>query len=229
MSMSGDHLIDANVDPAGQRRAMDRMYRLQRHVYDASRKYYLLGRDQLIRDLAVPDGGSVLEMGCGTGRNLICAARRYPSAAIHGFDISDEMLKTAAAAVSRKGLHRRIRLAEGDAVTFDSGRAFGRTAFDRVYFSYTLSMIPAWVAALERAILLTAAGGEVHVVDFGQCERLPRPAGAALRCWLSAFHVTPRASLAEVAQQLADKHGLAMTFTPAHRGYDWHLKFVRAA
>ena len=27
--------------------AMDRMYRWQRHIYDVTRKYYLLGRDAL--------------------------------------------------------------------------------------------------------------------------------------------------------------------------------------
>ena len=46
--------------------------------YDASRRYYLLGRDRLLDQLAPPPGGSILEIGCGTGRNLIGAARRYP-------------------------------------------------------------------------------------------------------------------------------------------------------
>ncbi len=27
---------------------MDRIYRLQRHIYDASRKFYLLGRDDML-------------------------------------------------------------------------------------------------------------------------------------------------------------------------------------
>ena len=43
--------------------AMDRMYRRQRHIYDASRKFYLLGRDRVIDALAPPAGGSVLEIG----------------------------------------------------------------------------------------------------------------------------------------------------------------------
>ncbi|MDH4412604.1 MAG: SAM-dependent methyltransferase, partial [Rhizobium sp.] len=30
---------------------MDRMYRYQRHIYDLSRKYYLLGRDHMIAGL----------------------------------------------------------------------------------------------------------------------------------------------------------------------------------
>ncbi len=59
---------------------MDRIYRHQRHIYDLTRKYYLLGRDALIRDLAPVPGDTVLEIGCGTGRNLILAARRYPDA-----------------------------------------------------------------------------------------------------------------------------------------------------
>ena len=31
---------------------MDRMYRRQRHIYDATRKFYLLGRDGAIAALA---------------------------------------------------------------------------------------------------------------------------------------------------------------------------------
>ena len=53
---------------------MDRIYRRQRHVYDVTRKYYLLGRDALIDRLEPPVDGRVLEIGCGTARNLI--ARR---------------------------------------------------------------------------------------------------------------------------------------------------------
>ena len=54
---------------------MDAIYRGQRHIYDVTRRYYLLGRDGLIADLDVPAGGTVLEIGCGTGRNLIAVGR----------------------------------------------------------------------------------------------------------------------------------------------------------
>ncbi len=47
---------------------MDRVYRRQRHFYDATRKYYLLGRDPMIAGLKPPPGAAVLEIGCGTGR-----------------------------------------------------------------------------------------------------------------------------------------------------------------
>ena len=35
---------------------MNRMYRRQRHIYDGTRRYYLLGRDRLITGLR-PDAG----------------------------------------------------------------------------------------------------------------------------------------------------------------------------
>ena len=53
------------------RQSMDRMYRRTRHIYDASRKYYLLGRDILIDRLRPSAGQSVCEVGCGTARNLM--------------------------------------------------------------------------------------------------------------------------------------------------------------
>ena len=67
---------------------MDRMYRHQRHVYDATRKFYLFGRDRLIRELAPAPGDRLLEIGCGTARNLIRVARRHPQVALYGIDAS---------------------------------------------------------------------------------------------------------------------------------------------
>lgn len=58
---------------------MDGMYRYQRHIYDLTRKYYLLGRDSTIRNLDVPEGGTLLEVGCGTGRNMAFAHRHFPT------------------------------------------------------------------------------------------------------------------------------------------------------
>ena len=38
---------------------MDRMYRYQRHIYDLSRKFYLLGRDR--PHLTVPPHGTLFQ------------------------------------------------------------------------------------------------------------------------------------------------------------------------
>ena len=57
-------------------RLMDTVYRHQRHFYDLTRKFYLLGRDRLIRELQPPRGGVVLELGCGTGIATVPLAAR---------------------------------------------------------------------------------------------------------------------------------------------------------
>ena len=201
--------------------AMDRMYRFQRHFYDASRRYYLLGRDQLLDRLAPPPGGSILEIGCGTGRNLIGAGQRYAHANLFGIDISQEMLKTALGNMSRAGIDRRVRVACADATSFDPMVTLGRTQFDRVYFSYTLSMIPDWKAALRHAFSLLSRDGELHIVDFGQCEALPRGFRAVLFRWLHLFHVSPRAELRKEVIRLAAAHGASSQFEAPFRGYAW--------
>ena len=202
---------------------MNRMYRRQRHIYDATRRYYLLGRDDLIDGLDLKPGETVLEIGCGTGRNLIETARRYPAARCRGIDISTEMLTSAIAAIDRHGLTDRIRVAHGDATRFAPDMLFGQARFERVMISYSLSMIPQWHDVLERAIRCLRPGGRLHVVDFGGQEHLPRPARALLRRWLALFGVTPRDDLETVLRDTAMRIGASLTCARPYRGYAQHL------
>ncbi len=204
---------------AGHGASMDRMYRYQRYIYDASRAYYLPGRDRLIDGLDVPDGESVLEIGCGTGRNLIRVAKAYPHARVHGLDISREMLKTARTAIEKAGLEGRIGLGLGDATVFNPEVAFRRKSFARIFFSYTLSMVPDWLGALERAASLLPPGGELHIVDFGNGDGLPGWSRQALLYWLGCFGVAPRLELNALAAPI-ESHGIGSWRThPMHRGY----------
>lgn len=192
---------------------MDAIYGVQRHFYDLTRKYYLLGRDELIEALDVPVGGSVLEVGCGTGRNLAHVAQRYPCARLHGLDISGEMLKSARQKASMAVLIR------GDAQCFDATALFGRTDFDRVFFSYALSMIPGWAAALSCATRALGPGGRLLIVDFGTQAGLPRWFSSALRAWLARFHVTPRDGLVDACRQIAVREGLLCAERSVCRDY----------
>lgn len=200
---------------------MDAIYRYQRHIYDLSRKYYLLGRDRLIRDLDAGPGKSVLEVGCGTGRNLIAAAKAWPKAQFYGFDISAAMLETAATSVAKRGLAGRIALAQADATHVDNNSLFSGKRFDRVFLSYTLSMIPGWEMALDEAADLLAPGGSIHIVDFGQQERLPTAFRGMLIAWLKKFDVSPRGDMRAVLEELAQRRKLALDFKPLYRGYAW--------
>jgi S-adenosylmethionine-diacylgycerolhomoserine-N-methlytransferase len=195
---------------------MDKVYRRQTKIYDLTRKYYLFGRDNLIQHLDPGAGGSVLEIGCGTGRNLIAAARRYPSARFHGIDISTVMLERA-----RRKVPPHLALAQADATRFDARALFGVDHFDRVFISYALSMIPDWQAALRAAAEAVAPGGRLLVVDFGQQERLPRIARVALTAWLRKFHVSPCANLAFEFRRVAFDLDAVMQFRAIGGGYAW--------
>ncbi len=213
------------VNPVAQSESaagrMDAIYRRQRHIYDLTRKYYLLGRDRLIADLDPPVGGSVLEVGCGTGRNLILTGRRYQNARLYGIDISAEMLATARTNALQSGLVTRMALARADASDFDPGRLFGQPQFDRIFLSYTLSMIPPWRETIANLPAMLAPGGSLHVVDFGQQERLPPMFRKALFAWLNRFEVSPRAELPVVLAEMAEAAGLSFAFQSHYRGYAW--------
>jgi S-adenosylmethionine-diacylgycerolhomoserine-N-methlytransferase len=198
---------------------MDDVYRTQRHFYDLTRKYYLLGRDKLIAELAPPPGGSVLEIGCGTGRNLVAVGQRYPGVRLYGVDISSEMLVSARKSIARAGMGERAVLAEGDAADFDAVALFGQAQFDRVFISYALSMIPDWKGALEQAARCVAPGGRLDIVDFGQQDALPKLWRRGLFAWLAKFHVAPRADLGCALAKLADTTGSAGHCRSLYRGY----------
>jgi S-adenosylmethionine-diacylgycerolhomoserine-N-methlytransferase len=198
---------------------MNRMYRRQRHIYDATRRYYLLGRDQLISGLRPEAGASVLEIGCGTGRNLVHAARRYRHARFFGIDVSTEMLTSAITAISRRGLADRIRVAHGDGTAFDPQILFALPSFDHIMISYSLSMIPDWRGVLDAAAGRLAPGGRLHIVDFGNQERLPDIVRALLLRWLAMFDVSPRDDLKAVLSAMADNTSAALTFERPFRGY----------
>ena len=208
--------IDMSATAHTHAELMDGVYRCQRHVYDLTRKYYLLGRDRLIEALDVPAGGTVLEIGCGTGRNLVKAARAFPQAEFCGLDISAEMLETASVTIGRRGLSGRVTLARGDAADFDPQALFGRPGFDRVFVSYSLSMIPEWRRTVAAALAAVNDGGSLHgrFRPPGAPARLVEGSSARLAgeipCQPAGF-AAPRIGIAPRRRSL--------TFVSLYRGY----------
>ncbi len=206
---------------------MDGIYRYQRFIYDASRKYFLLGRDTLLDGLKPPRDGRVLEVGCGTGRNLVLAARHYPGVNFYGIDISEMMLETARKTIARTGCADRVFLAQGDATDFSPRDLFDVPAFDRVFVSYSLSMIPPWREAIKSAYSAVCPGGSLHVVDFGGQEQLPKLFKSGLRAWLKKFSVEPRAELESELRSLAESTHSELQFKRLFRDYAHHAVLVK--
>lgn len=196
---------------------MDAMYRYQRHFYDLSRKYYLFGRDRLIARLDCAPDDKVLEIACGTGRNLVSIAKRYPGTQLYGLDISEQMLVSARAKFANAA--KPPVLVAADACDFTPA-TLGETGFDRIVISYGLSMIPDWQQAVKLARRALNPGGSLHIVDFGQQEALPAWFRAGLIAWLAKFHVTPRGDMVAVLE--AEAINAELRFETIGRGYAWH-------
>jgi S-adenosylmethionine-diacylgycerolhomoserine-N-methlytransferase len=179
---------------------MDRIYRYQRHFYDLTRRFFLAGRDELLGRLELRDGQTVLEVGCGTARNLLLLAKKYPGVHLYGLDISDEMLRTA----RRKTARFPIRLIQGSAEDFHYQRTFGLDRpFDAIFFSYSLSMIPDWQKAVKMAFDNLGPEGSIYIVDFWDLKDWPGWVRGLLVRWLGLFHVRHEPKLIEYLQSLA--------------------------
>jgi len=202
-------------------RLMDRMYRFQRHIYDPTRKFYLLGRDRTLRAMHLRPGGRVLEVGCGTGRHLIRLARLHPGIQLVGIDASAAMLGTAARRVAAAGLNHRIRLVCSLAESFHDPEGF-----DAVLFSYVLSMLPHPQAALDKALANLRPGGAVHAVDFWDQRDLPGWFRGLLTRWLALFGVAHRPAVLTWFRLWASRGAGRLEVEPVFRRYAYRLRYA---
>lgn len=163
---------------------LDRYYSKVHHVYDLTRKYYLLGRDAMLREIGAQQPRSVVEVGCGTGRNLSVLRRHAPDARFGGVEPCTSMRERAAAS------HPWITLSDRTIESADlTGLLDG--APDVIFLSYSLSMITGREAALEKCLGAVSGQGSVYVLDFGDLRGLGRGGSALFRRWLHSFHVHP--------------------------------------
>ncbi len=198
---------------------LDRKYHLQRRFYDFTRKYYLLGRDQLLREMNVKPGETVLEVGCGTGRNLVILAKRHPDAFFFGLDASMEMLEMADAKLDSARLGN-VTLANVLAEDFYYVNTFEMTdRFDKIFFSYSISMIPSWREAIDNALNNLRPGGVLFIVDFYDQKDISRTFRKMLQNWLKAFHVQFWNDLLPYLGTLETKGLVRLTITPIYKRY----------
>ena len=207
--------------------AMDRMYRMQRYFYDVTRKYYLLGRDQLLREMNVQSGEKILEAGCGTARNLIILGKLHPEAKLFGLDASAAMLETAQSKVDAAGV-KNITLKTALADDFKFDETFGLDAqFDKIFFSYSISMIPPWRESIDNALANLKPGGEMYIVDFYDQKNLPSAFRKSLRWWLKKFHVQFWDDLMPHLKSLETQGLGGLTIAPLFRSYSFIAKFQK--
>jgi S-adenosylmethionine-diacylgycerolhomoserine-N-methlytransferase len=207
---------------------MDRMYRHQRYFYDLTRKYYLLGRDRLLREMKISEGDNVLEIGCGTARNLVILAKKHGEAHFFGLDASSEMLKTAQRNIDAKHLEN-ITLKTELADEFSYNDTFGLTEkFDACFFSYAVSIIPTWKQSIENALENLKTGKSLYIVDFYDQKNLPVWFQKTLKGWLKQFHVKYPKELIPFLEDLERKGFGKLKLTPLYRRYSLIAEFRKS-
>ncbi len=139
--------------------ALAAFYAPQAAHYDRFRERLLCGRAELIARLPLPERAHVVELGGGTGRNAEFfgdALQRVATLEI--VDVCAPLLEQARERARRIA---PLRVVEADATTYRPAQPV-----DCVYFSYALTMIADWRAAIENAIAMLKPGGVLGVVDF---------------------------------------------------------------
>lgn len=177
--------------------AIERYYRFHSLIYDATRWSFLFGRDRIIEVIELiaqqsqPQPQRILEVGCGTGRNLAALARRFQEAQITGLDLSNVMLDRAKRATARFGSRVELVRACYDCPLHESPQ------YDVVLFSYALSMFnPGWDTAMASAARDLKPGGLLAVVDFHDS------AFPFFKSWMGVNHVRMDSHLLPGLQEL---------------------------
>ncbi|HEY7060246.1 MAG TPA: class I SAM-dependent methyltransferase [Chloroflexota bacterium] len=131
-----DHATDATgalvrADQPWEDAELARIYDVMSAAYDEDLAWY--------EELAVAQGGRVLELGCGSGRVLLPLARA--GCAVVGLDVSPPMLALARAhlAAAEPAVAARVRLVESPMAGFALDETFDLAIIAARSFSYLLT------------------------------------------------------------------------------------------
>ena len=117
-------------------------------------------RRKAVSRLELSPGGRVLEVGCGTGRNLATLLRAVGTHGhVYGVDLSEGMLAEAGKLCVRQGWHN-VTLTRADASRYTAPELV-----DGVIFSLSYAVMPHHREVLQQAWEQLRPGGHLVVVD----------------------------------------------------------------
>ncbi len=175
------------------------LYRRRAPRYDLAVQLYRLAgfrlrhyREAAVRALALRDGDTVVEIGCGTGLNFPLLEEAVGHRGrIVGVDLTDAMLQEARDRVHREGW-TNVDLVECDAARYEFPEAV-----NGVISTLALTLVPEYDAVIRRAAEALAPGGRIAILDMKE------PAGWPPWLVRLAVHLTRPYG---VTLELADRH-----------------------
>lgn len=153
-----------------QQQALETFYKTQAHVYDKTRLMLLKGRTECLKlsvaHLAKKRDLVWIDVGGGTGANIermddissIVANFK----AVYLVDLSPSLCEVARARFTAKGW-KNVHVLVADACEFSIPHEHA----DLITFSYSLSMIPNFHAAVDHVLPMLEPTGVIGCVDFG--------------------------------------------------------------
>lgn len=163
------HMLLKPVRGDSHAERMESFYGEQAEGYDDFRKRLLKGREELWQQLPKDEGCIWVDLGGGTGANIENFGESITKPEkIYVIDLSTSLLKVASDRFAKKGW-TNVETVEADATTFCPPQGYA----DVVTFSYSLTMIPNWFAAIENAFKILKPGGHIGVVDFYVSHKWP--------------------------------------------------------
>jgi len=151
--------------------AIEHTYQNWAKVYEWLTPIYLLGNEKRLRlktigSLHLQPGQTVLDVGCGTGRNFSLILEKIGSTGkLVGVDYSSDMLARAQERVVREGW-KNVELIQADAARIKLGRTF-----DAALSTLAISVIPDYRTALDRMLAHVKPGGYLAIGDAKRSSR----------------------------------------------------------
>ncbi len=149
---------------------LESFYVKQVDAYDRFREQLLTGRRELMQLINPQESEIWVDMGCGTGANLEKMDPEVLSRIkkVYLVDLTQSMLRVADKRIKDHGWNN-VETKCADATVWVPPS----TKVDGILFSYSLTMIPDWFAAIDRAYEMLKPGGFIGVVDFYIARKYP--------------------------------------------------------
>lgn len=159
---------------------MESFYAGQADAYDSFRRRLLQGRQELWNAIHLPPQAVWVDMGGGTGSNLEYFGPKLEQLGrVYVVDLSRSLLDVAKQRIQQQSWSN-VETVEADATIFQPANG----PADVVTFSYSLTMIPDWFAAIDNALSMLKPGGQIGVVDFYVSRKYPSD-GLKRHGWLT--------------------------------------------
>ncbi len=163
------HLVFSPIKGKTHAERLESFYSGQAGAYDSFRARLLKGRQELWESIPINQGDILIDFGGGTGANLENLGDRIKQLGkIYLVDLSSSLLQVAQERVRQRGWDN-VETVEADVTKYVPPEK----QVDLITFSYSLTMIPDWFAAIDQAYRLLKPGGHIAVVDFYVSRKYP--------------------------------------------------------